>query len=233
MSTYSRYGLVILAAFLVHGCAWLPIQQVEPVNVSPSEEELRELYLNERVFMVQKPVDGSKTSCDFCTIVMDDLRAEAFLQTKSYVAASFVDPSFFDMDWRPGVMSRRDFLGGFRAQDTMMVVDIHGATLREWLSTSLKQNVIRQSGMRITVLLSEPAQLGSVLIERDILDPEKTYRVATTSESLTTMAGRVNQADINVAWTASEPLQEWLIQKNEGKRVLRQTQADQRVMSVY
>tara|TARA_E500000178_G_scaffold324181_1_gene350410 strand:+ start:2443 stop:2994 length:552 start_codon:yes stop_codon:yes gene_type:complete len=183
--------------------------------------------------MVQKPVDGSKTNCDFCTVVMDDLRAEAFLQTKSYVAASLVDPSFFDMDWNTGVMSRREFLNGFRAQDTMVVADVTGALLREWLSTSLSKHVIRQSGMRITVLLSEPAQLGSVLIERDILEPQKRYRVATTRESLTNLLDASDGTGVEVVWSAPEALEEWLIQKNEATRALRQTQEDQRVMSVY
>lgn len=237
MRARSRFSItfwaVLWSAFLVQGCAWLPIQDVESEDRSPTEEELRALYLDERVFMVQKPVDGSKTNCDFCTVVMDDLRAEAFLQTKSYVAASLVDPSFFDMDWNTGVMSRREFLNGFRAQDTMVVADVTGALLREWLSTSLSKHVIRQSGMRITVLLSEPAQLGSVLIERDILEPQKMYRVATTRESLTNLLDASDGTGVEVVWSAPEALEEWLIQKNEATRALRQTQEDQRVMSVY
>lgn len=237
MRARSRFSItfwaVLWTAFLVQGCAWLPIQDVESEDRSPTEEELRALYLDERVFMVQKPVDGSKTNCDFCTVVMDDLRAEAFLQTKSYVAASLVDPSFFDMDWNTGVMSRREFLNGFRAQDTMVVADVTGALLREWLSTSLSKHVIRQSGMRITVLLSEPAQLGSVLIERDILEPQKRYRVATTRESLTNLLDASDGTGVEVVWSAPEALEAWLIQKNEATRALRQTQEDQRVMSVY
>jgi hypothetical protein len=232
MRTRSQFCILLWAALLVQGCAWLPIQDIEPVDRSLSEEERRALYLNERVFMVQKPVDGSKAECDFCTVVMDDLRAEAFLQTKSYVAASFVDPRFFDMDWNTGVMSRREFLSGFRAQDTMVVADVTGSTLRAWLARSLAENAIRQSGMRITVLLSEPAQIGSVLIERDILEPQKRYRIATTHESLTNFFDGADSTGVEIVWTAPEAIEQWLIQKNETKRELRQTQTDQRLIPV-
>jgi hypothetical protein len=224
------WGLLWIG-ILAQGCAWLPIQDVEPLDRSPSEEELRELYLDERVFMVQKPVDGSKATCDFCTVVMDDLRAEAFAQTKSYVAASFVDPQFFDMEWNAGVLSRREFLRGFRAQDTMVVADVMGPTLRSWLATSLAENAIRQSGMRITVLLSEPPQVGSVLIQRDVLDPQKRYRIATTRQSLANMLDTGDSTGVEVIWTAPEAIEAWLIQQNEAERVLR-TKTDQRVIPV-
>ena len=93
--------------------------------------------------------------------------------------------------------------------------------------------MIRQSGMRITVLLREPAQLGFGLIERDILEPQKRYRVATTRESLTNLLDASDGTGVEVVWSAPEALEEWLIQKNEATRALRQTQEDQRVMSVY
>ena len=225
------YGIGLL--WILGGCALLPLQQQESMIKVPTERELREKYLNEKVFMVQSQVDGSEANCDFCTVVMDDVRSEAFLQTKSYVAASFVDPSFFQMEWAAGVMSRREFMDGFRSQDTMVVVDMRGSTLRQWLESSLDQNTIRQSGLRITVLLSEPPQLGSVLIERDILDPDKSYRIATTTQTLTVMSPSSDMHDITITWTAPEPISEWLLQQNERTRILRRTEEDQRIMSIF
>jgi hypothetical protein len=218
--------------WILQGCAWLPLQQQESTTEVPTERELREKYLNEKVFMIQSQVDGSDATCDFCTVVMDDLRSEAFLQTKSYVAASFLDPSFFQMEWAAGVMSRREFLDGFRSKDTMVVVDVRGSTLRQWLISSLDQNRIRQGGLRITVLLSEPPQLGSVLIERDILDPTMIYRIATTSQTLATMAPSTPKATSTIVWMASEPISEWLLQQNERTRILRRTEEDQRIMPI-
>ena len=218
--------------WILQGCAWLPLREQESTTEVPTELELREKYLNEKVFMVQSHVDGSDATCDFCTIIMDDLRSEAFLQTKSYVAASFVDPSFFQMEWATGVMSRREFLDGFRSQDTMVVIDVQGSTLRQWLISSLDQNRIRQGGLRITVLLSEPPQLGSVLIERDILDPDKSYRIATTSQTLATMALSTPKDTSTIVWMATEPISEWLLQQNEQTRVLRRTEEDQRIMPI-
>jgi len=229
-----RFFVVCGIGFLwiLQGCAWLPLQQQEHAVEVPTELELREKYLDEKVFMVQSQVDGSDATCDFCTVVMDDLRSEAFLQTKSYVAASFVDPSFFKMEWAAGVMSRREFLDGFRSQDTMVVVDVRGSTLRQWLNSSLDQNRIRQGGLRITVLLSEPPQLGSILIERDILDPTMSYRIATTSQTLATMTPSTPKATLTIVWMASEPISEWLLQQNERTRILRRTEEDQRIMPI-
>jgi hypothetical protein len=86
--------------------------------------------------------------------------------------------------------------------------------------------------MRITVLLSEPAQIGSVLIERDILEPQKRYRIATTHESLTNFFDGADSTGVEIVWTAPEAIEQWLIQKNETKRELRQTQTDQRLIPV-
>lgn len=153
-----------------------------------------------RVAHVEEPILFEKPEGPLGNIVADALRFRAAAESRMFVHVGIIGQSSFKTTLREGTLTLGDIYEFMPYENHLVLLKLTGDQVKS-LATEIAQiDGAPVSGMRFTIRNGNPAGL---LVNSQVVDPEKTYWVATSSylanggDQFSTLWDPIERIDLN------------------------------------
>jgi len=183
---------VIGFCFLLTGCAYFSttteIEQPTSAYPDPDPQMVRQLdayrdsiksVMGQKVATVQDTLKFGKPESSLNNIVADALRFQAASTLRQFVHVGITGEESFKLYFVPGKLTVRDIYEFMPYNNHLVVLSMSGEKLMTLIEQVADMGGAPISGVRFRI--DEDGNPNSVLVNAQVLDPDETYLVATSS----------------------------------------------------
>jgi 2',3'-cyclic-nucleotide 2'-phosphodiesterase (5'-nucleotidase family) len=198
-----------LVILLLGGCALFEtaVKEEEPVIHYPAPDSatvamldsyrpLLERQMNRKVATVNDTIRFDKPESALGNLVADALRYRAAHELRKFVHVGIIGESSFNIYFEPGDLTMGHIYEFMPYDNHLVVLTLKGDQLAQLMNQVADLGGAPVSGVRFWI--DEESKARGILVNSQVIDPDKEYLVATTS-------GAANGGDVfSVLWNANE-----------------------------
>jgi 2',3'-cyclic-nucleotide 2'-phosphodiesterase (5'-nucleotidase family) len=213
LKTFTGFMILIL---LASGCSLFrpAISEEQPVFIYPDPDsemiQMLEAYrpaverfMGQRIATVQDTIRFDQPEGALGNLVADALRYRAAHETHSFVHIGVIGESSFNLYFEPGDLTLGHIYEFMPYENHLVVLTLTGEKVQELMNQVAALGGAPVSGVRFNI--NEENTARGILVNSEVIDPERNYLVATTSwaanggDVFPALWDAANRIDLNVS----------------------------------
>lgn len=211
----NKCSLILICVFLLSGCALFKPVQTEDLpeldypgpdsEIQAILDQYRGKYkdmVGKKIATVHDTLRFSKPESALNNYVADALRFRAANELQRFVHVGIIGMSSFKLYFEPGDLQIKDILEFMPYDNHLVVLTMNGAQLTELVNQVAQQGGAPISGIRFRI--DENNRARGILVNSEIIDPNRKYLIATGSwsanggDNFPALWNPQNRVDLNV-----------------------------------
>lgn len=184
-------GILLFSFLLFSGCSlFTPAPEPEPVFPYPgADPEMAamldgyrpglERAMGRKIATIEDTLRFDKPESALGNLVADALRYRAANEIRRFVHIGIIGDSSFNLFFKPGDLTIGQLYDFFPYENHLVVLTLKGDKVQELLNQVAELGGAPVSGVRFNI--NDEGRARGVLVNAEVIDPERSYRVATTS----------------------------------------------------